>query len=243
MKTYRDEAIVLRTHKLGESDRIITLLTFQNGQVRAVAKGVRKTTSRFGARLEPFSLVALQLHRGRSLDIVTQAETISAYGKAIAADYTLFTCGTAMCETAVRLTEDSPESARPQFLLLNGALSALALRRYAPQLVLDSYLLRAIALAGWAPSFHDCAICGALGPHRFFHAEAGGVVCESCRPPGSLTPEPAALSLIGSLLSGSWSEADGSATETRDETSRLVTAYLQVHLERQLRSLRLVERS
>ena len=87
MKTYRDEAVVLRTHKLGEADRIITLLTSRNGQVRAVAKGIRKTTSRFGARLEPFSLVSLQLHRGRSLDIVTQVETISAYGKAIAADY------------------------------------------------------------------------------------------------------------------------------------------------------------
>lgn len=242
MKTYRDEAIVLRTHKLGEADRIITLLTSRNGQVRAVAKGIRKTTSRFGARLEPFSLVSLQLHRGRSLDIVTQVETISAYGKAIAADYALFTCGTAMLEAASRLTDDSPEAAGPQFLLLNGALSALALRRHPAQLVLDSYLLRAIALAGWAPSFYDCAICGAAGPHRSFHAEGGGVVCDTCRPPGSLTPPPAALSLIGSLLSGRWSEADASAQETRDDTSRLVTGYIQYHLDRQLRSLKMVER-
>ena len=242
MKTYRDEAIVLRTHKLGEADRIITLLTARHGQVRAVAKGVRKTSSRFGARLEPFALVSLQLHRGRSLDIVTQAETISAYGKAIAADYSLYTCGTAMLEAAARLTDDSPESAAHQFLLLNGALSALALRRHPSQLVLDSYLLRAIALAGWAPSFHDCAVCGAEGPHRSFHAEAGGVVCDTCRPPGSLTPDPAALVLIGSLLSGRWAEADTSATGIRDETSRLVAGYIQFHLDRQLKSLRMVER-
>ena len=75
---YRDEAVVLRTHKLGEADRIITLLTRQHGRVRAVAKGVRRTTSRFGSRLEPFTHVDLQLAEGRNLDIVTQAETIDA---------------------------------------------------------------------------------------------------------------------------------------------------------------------
>ena len=72
---YRDEAIVLRTHKLGEADRIITLLTRQHGRVRAVAKGVRKTTSRWGSRLEPFTHVDLQLAEGRNLDVVTQADT------------------------------------------------------------------------------------------------------------------------------------------------------------------------
>ena len=66
---YRDEAIVLRTHKLGEADRIITLLTRQHGRVRAVAKGVRRTTSRFGSRLEPFTHVDLQLAEGRNLDV------------------------------------------------------------------------------------------------------------------------------------------------------------------------------
>ena len=76
---YRDEAIVLRTHKLGEADRIITLLTRQHGRVRAVAKGVRRTTSRFGSRLEPFTHVDLQLAEGRNLDVITQAETIEPF--------------------------------------------------------------------------------------------------------------------------------------------------------------------
>ena len=75
---YRDEAIVLRTHKLGEADRIITLLTRQHGRVRAVAKGVRKTTSRWGSRLEPFTHVDLQLAEGRNLDVITQADTLDA---------------------------------------------------------------------------------------------------------------------------------------------------------------------
>ena len=76
MPTYRDEAVVLRTHKLGEADRIVTMLSREHGKIRAVAKGVRRTKSKFGARLEPFMVVDLQCHIGRSLDIVTQAESI-----------------------------------------------------------------------------------------------------------------------------------------------------------------------
>ncbi len=79
MPLYRDEAVVLRTHKLGEADRIITLLTRQHGRVRAVAKGVRRTTSRWGSRLEPFTHVDLQLAEGRNLDTITQAETIDPF--------------------------------------------------------------------------------------------------------------------------------------------------------------------
>src|SRR4051795_1729224 len=84
---YRDEAVVLRVHKLGEADRIVTLLTRRYGRVRAVGKGVRRTTSRFGARLEPFSHVDIQMHLGRSLDVVTQVESLHAYGERIVDDY------------------------------------------------------------------------------------------------------------------------------------------------------------
>ena len=103
MKSYRDEAIVLRTHKLGEADRIITLLTAEHGQVRAVAKGVRKTTSKFGARVEPFSVIDAQLYIGRTLDTLTQVTSIAQYGDAIAADYDLYLAATVVVETAERL--------------------------------------------------------------------------------------------------------------------------------------------
>ena len=98
--TYRDEAVVLRTHKLGEADRIVTMLSRQHGKIRAVAKGVRRTASRFGARLEPFMVADLQLYRGRSLDIVQQAESIGSYGADIVDDYPRFTAATAMVEAA-----------------------------------------------------------------------------------------------------------------------------------------------
>jgi DNA repair protein RecO (recombination protein O) len=122
---YRDDGVVLRTQKLGEADRIITLLTRRGGRVRAVAKGVRRTKSRFGARLEPFTHVDVMVHPGRSLDVITQAEVIRAYGTALVSDYPKYTAGTAMLETAERFTPVEKEPAIRQFLLLIGGLRAL----------------------------------------------------------------------------------------------------------------------
>ena len=125
MQLYRDDGIVLRTQKLGEADRIITLLTRHNGRVRAVAKGVRRTKSRFGACLEPFTHVDVMVHPGRSLDMITQAEMIRAYGTPLVRDYPKYTAGTAMLETAERFTPVEKEPAIRQFLLLIGGLRAL----------------------------------------------------------------------------------------------------------------------
>jgi DNA repair protein RecO (recombination protein O) len=239
---YRDDAVVLRAQKLGEADRIITLLTRQHGRVRAVAKGVRKTTSRFGARVEPFMLVDLQLYEGRSLDIVTQVETIGAYGRGIVCDYGRYTAGTAMLETAERLTDTEREPALQLFLLLAGAVRTLSEGTHDSGLVLDAFLLRALAVSGWAPSFTDCARCGAQGPHRALAIASGGAVCSQCRPAGSAAPHPQTVTLLAALLSGEWDVADESEPHRRREASGIVAAYLQWHLERQVRSLRMVER-
>ena len=160
---YRDEAIVLRTHKLGEADRIITLLTRENGRVRAVAKGVRRTTSKFGSRLEPFTHVDVQLAEGRNLDTITQAETHDAFAAPLGADYERYTAGTVMLETAERLVTEEKQPSTQQFLLLVGGLRAMVGGERRPSQVLDSYLLRSLAVAGYAPSFDHCARCGARG--------------------------------------------------------------------------------
>jgi DNA repair protein RecO (recombination protein O) len=241
-RLYRDEAVVLRAQKLGEADRIVTLLTREHGRVRAVAKGVRKTMSRLGGRVEPFMLIDVQLYEGRSLDTVTQVETIGPYGLAIASDYGKYTAATAMLETAERLTETEKEPAVQQFLLLAGGLRTLADGGHESGLVLDAYLVRSLAVAGWAPSFVDCARCGAPGPHRAFAVGAGGSVCSSCRPPGSAAPHPVTLELLAALLTGDWARADASEPRHRREAGGLVAAYLQWHLERRVRSLRWVER-
>jgi DNA repair protein RecO (recombination protein O) len=240
--TYRDEAVVLRTQKLGEADRIVTLLTRRGGRVRGVAKGVRRTSSRFGARLEPLMHVDVQLWAGRSLDVVTQVEVITPYGHAMAGDYPRWTAGTAVAETAERLTAEEREPAPQQYLLTVGALRALTAGAHDPGLVLDAYLLRSLAVAGWAASFDDCARCGAAGPHRAFAVASGGSVCPQCRPPGSAAPAAATLALLGALLSGDWASADASGARERREASGLVAAYVQWHLERGIRSLKHVER-
>jgi DNA repair protein RecO (recombination protein O) len=241
--SYRDEGIVLRTQKLGEADRIITVLTREHGRIRCVGKGVRRTSSKFGARLEPFSHVDLQVHVGRSLDTVQQAESFRSYGGRLVEDYACYTAGTAMLETAERLTPAEKEPALQQFLLLVGGLRTLVTGEHEAGLVLDAYLLRSLAVAGWAPSFESCARCGSEGPHRGFNVQSGGVVCPTCRPPGSVTTSPETLTLMAALLSGGWSIADASTAHHRREASGLTAAYLQWHLERGLRSLRLVERS
>jgi DNA repair protein RecO (recombination protein O) len=239
---YRDEGVVLRTQKLGEADRIVTLLTREHGKVRAVAKGVRRTSSRFGARLEPFMHVDCQFAEGRSLDIVTQAETLGPYGATISADYPTYTAGTAMLETCERLSAEEGHPSVQQYLLLVGALRALAEGDRDPRLILDSFLLRSLAVAGYAPSFSDCARCGEPGPHRSFNPGAGGILCGSCRLPGSATPAPATVALLAALLSGDWVNAAASDERSRREGSGLVAAYLAWHLERDLRSLSYVDR-
>jgi len=239
---YRDEAIVLRTQKLGEADRIVTLLTRGHGRIRGVARGVRKTSSRIGARLEPFSHVDVQLYEGRSLDTVTQVESIAAHGAVLSGDYSRWTTGTAMLETAERLTPEEREPSVQQFALLVAGLRSLVGEHHDSELILDSYLLRSLAVAGWSPSFDQCARCGAGGPHRAFSIPTGGMVCANCRPPGSAAPSPLTILLLGALLSGDWAVADASDDRDRREASGLVAAFLQWHLERGLRSLPLVDR-
>lgn len=243
MSLYRDDAVVLRLQKLGEADRIVTLLTRHTGRVRAVAKGVRRTTSRFGARLEPFSHVDVQLWTGRSLDIVTQAESITAYGADLVGDYPRYTSGSAVLETAERLTGEEKEPAFRLYLLVVGALRALVAGEHDPRLILDAFLVRATSVAGWELALRECARCGSNGPHRAFSVPAGGVVCPGCRPPGSVAPSPETVALLVALLSGDWVTADGSQPGPRREASGLLAAHLQWHLERALRSLPLVERA
>ena len=242
MSLYRDEAIVLRLHKLGEADRIVTLLTRRHGRVRAVAKGIRRTSSKFGARLEPFTHVDVQLYLGRNLDIVSQVESIRPYGAGIVSDYRRYTAGTAVLETAERLTAEEREPSLRLFLLVIGAMRAMTSDGRAPSLVLDAFLLRAMSVAGWEPALAECAICAQTGPHRSMSIPAGGVVCARCRPPGSVHPSPATVELMSALFTGDWPGAEAANSATAKEASGLVAALLQWHLERGLRSLAMVER-
>ena len=123
------------------------------------------------------------------------------------------------------------------------ALRAVADGGRPRELVLDAYLLRAMGIAGWAPALTECARCAAPGPHRAFHVAAGGSVCVHCRPSGSVTPPQGVLDLMAALHDGDWEHAQASSPSYRSQASGLVAAHLQWHLERQLRTLPLVERA
>ena len=249
MSLFRDDGVVLRTQKLGEADRIITLLTRGHGRVRAVARGVRRTKSKFGARLEPFSHVDVQFFArgselvGRGLPLCTQSETIAPYGGGIVTDYARYTAGTAMLETAERFTDHEGEPAVQQYLLLVGGLRTLARGEHEPHLILDAFLLRSLAVNGYAPSFDDCAKCG--------HARPQPVLLRRRRRrrlrrlPGARQrrtlvggPRPAQRAADRRL-------GDGGRLRGRVTSGRAAgwsSAYLHWHLERGLRSLRYVEK-
>lgn len=235
-RSYRDTALVLRTRDLGEADRIITVLTASHGLVRAVAKGVRRTSSKFGATLEPFMVADVQFVHGRSLDIVTQAVSQGTYGAQIAADYDKYSVAHIMGEAAERLTEADGQEVTSQFRLLHGAVSALARGVHAPDLVLNSYLLRALGAAGWAVTWRACVACGRPGVQPGFHAGLGGPVCEDCRPPGTRTLQPGTVDLLQALQQGSWHEIQEADAEVRHEAGSVVTSYVEHHLERRLSS-------
>ncbi|MGO1950702.1 MAG: DNA repair protein RecO [Mycobacteriaceae bacterium] len=208
---YRDEGFVVRTHKLGEADLILVLLTHDHGLVRAVAKGVRRSKSRFGARLDRFCRVDVQIYPGRNrakpdggLANVTDASTVRTYAPQISGDVDRFYAGVAMLEIAELTVQGVEEESAHVFDLLDAALAELAGGKAAipPRTQADRFVLRALGMAGWAPSLVDCAQCGRPGPHRAFHPLAGGAVCTTCRPPGALTPPPQAVRVLWLLSRG-----------------------------------------
>lgn len=239
MPNYRDEAVVLRTHKLGEVDRILTLLTRQHGQIRAVAKGIRKTTSRFGGRLEPFTIVDLQLYEGKNLDTVTQVEQLASYATKIIEDYQRYTIASAIVEAAERLTREV--SSEKHYLLVVGALRSLAQSDIDPDQILDSYLLRSLSLSGWVPSLTACVNCGA--EPTVFSVQTGSVTCASCSIPGSISLGTGGIDHMKNLLAGNWEEVGKVNEQTRKSVSGSIAGYTQWQLEKGLKSMNFVERS
>lgn len=237
LRTYRDQVIVLRSYKLGEADRIVVMLGKKSGQIRAVAKGVRRTTSRFGARLAPFNLVDIQLHSGRNLDTVTQVETISAYSDSLTSSYPEFTNAKLIVETAQKVTEGHEEPTPEQFDLLHGALHTLAGSARPATLVGTAYLLRSMGLEGWRPTLTSCVSCGQSGDLRFFSSGGGGTFCASCASLDAMPMEPGSATLMEALIRADWQSAMLEPTPLWEQAHDLAGAWGQWHLEQRLRSL------
>ncbi|MBQ3480625.1 MAG: DNA repair protein RecO [Aeriscardovia sp.] len=238
MPLYSDEGIVLRTAKLGETDRIITLLTRNHGKVRAVASGARRVKSRFGARLEPFMRDSVLCATGRSLDHVSQAVCTGAYARPIIADYGSYLAASAMCETTDKLLDTEHEPAPAHYQLLLGALIALAQRRHQPWQIGESYVLRAMTLAGWCPRLSSCVVCGRADGLTSFSVRLGGALCRSDRAAGAVELTEAQFVQLQALSLGDWDRCGG----RRDaRVAALVEEWAQYYLERPLWSLRLLD--
>lgn len=172
---------MLRSYKLGEADKILRVLTREHGKRSAVAKGVRKTTSRFGARLEPLTCVQLLLHEGRSMDTIRQAEIEVSFHE-VREDLDLFVHASAMAELSDRITvehEPHPEL----FDLLMEGLTLMRERPDRAALVLAFFEYRALASSGFELRVTACAACGCdlAAGDASFSLNLGGFVCEQCR--------------------------------------------------------------
>jgi DNA repair protein RecO (recombination protein O) len=228
---YRDTGVVLRTWKLGEADRIVVLFTAHHGKVRAVAKGVRRTRSKFGARLEPTSHVQLQLHAGRSLDTIVQAETVEHH-RVLREDLDRLGQAVTMLEVVDQLALEG-EADRPLFDLLVRALATLAGRD--TPLVVPAFLLKALGTAGFGPVVDACAVCGDPGPLVAFDTDRGGLLCAAHRQGMAVSPE--AADLLARILGGGLAAVlEVPASPATHEVNRVATTAMEHHLERRLRS-------
>jgi DNA repair protein RecO (recombination protein O) len=235
---YRDRGVVLRTHKLGEADRIVVVLTRDHGKVRAVAKGVRKTKSRFGARLEPLSHVDLLLYVGRELDIVTQADSIDLYAP-IRDDFERLARAVSMLEAADQVAMEREPNPR-LYRMLEGALRELAARD-AP-LVVPAFFLKLLALEGYRPQVEACVVCGAESGLVAWAIEEGGMRCAEHRQGSAISEE--ALAIVQQILGGKLGSAlNAPASSVTAEVDHLAVKVLEHHLERRLRSVHSLHRA
>jgi len=241
MPAYPVRALVLRKTKLGESDTIVTLLAEDGRQVRAVAKGARKTMSRLGVRLEPFVVADLLLHTGRNLDIVAEARTVQSH-EALRADFDRVAAGSVIADVADKLAVEGQAEER-LFALCLASLDAIEL---APPEALDAlvaaFLVKAISMHGLRPQLSSCAACaGALAPGARFSAAQGGAVCPDC---GQLDPSapplsPEARDLLAALLQARLADVPALAPppDVVAEALRLLRAFITYHVPARLKAL------
>lgn len=242
MPSYRDQGIVLRSWKLGETDRILNILSLGRGKVRAVAKGVRRPGSRFGGRLEPYSLVDLQLYEGRNLDVVTDAELITSHA-AVREDYGLSSCAATMAEVVDAVAQEQDRD-NALFLLLRAGLQALATAPPRPAIFVDAFLLRLAGVVGFPVSVDRCARCRLPGGHRFLSVKGGGMLCARCAPTGTRAVDEATMGHVRLLAGGGWAALPGAAGEGRAQRTgaAFARAYAEHHLDRRLRAYELIPR-
>ncbi|MHB8631697.1 MAG: DNA repair protein RecO [Candidatus Limnocylindria bacterium] len=244
-RTYRAEAIVLKTIDFGETDRILTLLTRHFGKVSVVAKGIRKPTSRLAGHAEPLTHATYQLARGRNLDVLTGAESRALY-RALREDLHGIAAGWYIAELADRFALERSPSA-PLFDLVESALRHLA-AGHVPALVCRWFDLQLLDRTGFRPELAHCVQCGAL-PAEVANAwivDAGGLVCATCAPTDAQGPRALSVRALKSLRYLLVSNFEGAALLRVDvalaaELERHLRSFLQHILDREIHAARLLD--
>ena len=238
MALRHDQGIVLRSYPFGEADRVVVLLSPNHGKIRTVAKGVRKTKSRFGGRLEPFTHVDLVLYEGRNLDTITQVAVLEPFPRLRASLDAVIAAGT-MVEASDAVAQEDESSIR-LFLLLQRGLKALEAGATSQDLI-TSFLLKLADVVGVAPSLRQCASCGRFDDLHRFSFGGGGVVCDRCRTEGSVKLRDGLTEYLAVLA-----EAEMTTLPPRDETLSgeamgIARRFVEYHLDRKLASLAVME--
>jgi DNA repair protein RecO (recombination protein O) len=235
--TVKTEAVVLRSIRYGEADRILHLYSRTRGRIGAIAKGARKPRSRFGGRLEPFFRLDLLLHEGRGdLMTVTGATTVDGYPRLRSSGAAL-TAGARACDSVLRLL-DAAEPNPPAYNLLCRYLSLLddpAAPRATELETALAFRLKLALVAGFAPELGTCARCGEAGHFVGFSGSAGGVVCGSCEA-GSFPLDEEAHQFMVEGLAKPLSEAPGGEPRALRQVERAIGETLEHHAHVQLRA-------
>lgn len=237
MPLYKEQGVVLRQHKLGEADKIITLMTQGSGKIRGVAKGIRRTKSRFGARLEPFTHVSVMLYRGSgALDTITQAEIVNQH-RHVREDLGLFAAGETMLEAVDKVAEEHERNVKLFVLLLQG-LRTLDAQPADGVAVSESFLLKLLSVSGFHPSLTACAVCGATQP-ALFSSGQGGAVCTRCAEPEAEPVSSAALDALALLASAGLEDSGALVFDDRPrrEARNLLYAFTEFYIERRMKSV------
>jgi DNA repair protein RecO (recombination protein O) len=226
--TFKTEAIVLRSIRYGEADRILHLYSRERGRIGAVAKGVRRPKSRFGGRLEPLFRVGLVLHEGRGeLYTVTSVETIHPHA-ALRENAAALARATEACQAVLRLF-DSTEPNVPAYNLLCHELAFLdATPAAAARGQALAFRLKLLLAAGFVPELASCASCGEREHLGAFSAGAGGVVCAACEA-GSFPLDPQAHEFLVTALGSPLAEVADAADRALAQADRAIAETLEHH--------------
>jgi DNA repair protein RecO (recombination protein O) len=233
-----DQGIVLRSYPFGEADRVVVLLSPNHGKIRTVAKGVRKTKSRFGGRLEPFTHVDLVLYEGRNLDTITQVAVLEPFPR-LRTDLDAVVAAGTMVEAADAVAQEHESSIR-LFLLLQRGLKALEAGRRGHDLI-TSYLLKLAGVVGVAPALAACASCGSPDDLRRFSFGGGGVLCARCDVEGAVTLRRGVTEYMQTLAVAELMSLPEPDDGLAGEAMGVARRFVEYHLDRKLTSLAVME--